>query len=186
MNDIDRLNNISSKLGRLSEACRSHRDGKDFTLEDAEWLITKVKLSQQKIAEQPPKPPHLSDDGLYTLSIYMRELAEWQAQVTGLVTENNILLAKVERLEAVVRLAASNPSNTVELTATARAALKGTTLERDPFAIAHSTICRIRAEAMEVAGLLHEQVAIVQDSDMRAIIEYRDLIRAAAKEQADG
>ena len=43
MSDADRLKIIKGRLGRLSEACRSHRDGKDFTLEDAEWLIAKVE-----------------------------------------------------------------------------------------------------------------------------------------------
>ena len=39
---------------------------------------------------------------------------------------------------------------------------------------------RLRSEVYEECAMLHEQVEIVEDADMRVVIEYRDLIRAAA------
>ena len=45
-------------------------------------------------------------------------------------------------------------------------------------------IARLRAEVYEECAMLHEQVEIVADGDMRAIIEYRDLIRQMAKRHA--
>ena len=36
------------------------------------------------------------------------------------------------------------------------------------------------ANLREKCAMLHEQVTVVEDSDMRAIIEYRDLIRSGS------